>query len=239
MSLDVSVVIPTFHEAQNLKLLIPRIDRALRDAGLSYETIIVDDESRDGTEELCSDFSKEYPLRLITRRGERGLAQAVVLGMQEAQGDVLLSLNADLSHPPEKIPAMVGALRDPQVDFVIGSRYVLGASISDDWSFFRWLNSRVATALARPLTSAKDPLSGFYGLRKTTFDRASPYRPLGFKNGLELIVRGRCRRVAEVPIHFSNRLHGSSKMRPKHMFLYVVQVVALARLKLSLAFVKQ
>ena len=153
--------------------------------------------------------------------------------MNEARGDVLVSLNADLSHPPEKIPELVAALHNPGVDFAIGSRYVPGAVISQEWSFARWLNSRVATALARPLSSAKDPLSGFYGLRRETFDRASPYRPLGFKNGLELIVRGRCRQVAEIPITFSARLHGASKMRPRHMALYLFQVVSLLSLKLG------
>ncbi len=110
---------------------------------------------------------------------------------------------------------------------------MLGAAISEDWSFYRWVNSRVATALARPLTAVKDPLSGFYGLRKETFKRASPYRPLGFKNGLELIVRGRCRHVAEIPITVSARLYRASKMRPKHMVLYVVPVVSLLGLKLG------
>jgi dolichol-phosphate mannosyltransferase len=148
--------------------------------------------------------------------------------MNEASGDVLVSINADLSHPPEKIPEIVAALGDPDVDFAIGSRYVPGAVISEQWSAWRRLISQVATALARPLTSAKDPLSGFYGLRRTTFQAAAPRHSLGFKIGLELMVRGRCKRIADIPITFSDRLHGKSKMRTRHMALYVVQIAVLA-----------
>lgn len=232
MSIDVSVVIPTYREAANLAVLIPRVDRSLRAAGLRYEAIVVDDDSDDGTEQVCALLSREYPVRLILRRRERGLASAVIRGMTEAQGNLLVSLNADLSHPPEKIPELVAALADPGVDFAIGSRYVPGAVISEEWSFWRGVISRVATALARPLTAAKDPLSGFYALRSETFETASPYRGLGFKNGLELIVRGRCEQVVEIPITFSPRLHGASKMRPRHMAFYLIQVVLLMGLKL-------
>src|SRR5690349_15415001 len=107
-------------------------------------------------------------------------------------------MDADLSHPPEALPGMLTKLREG-ADFVLGSRYVRGGTTSDDWGVLRWLNSRVATWLARPLTSVRDPMSGFFALRRSTFEAGREFNPIGYKIGLELIVKCGCERVVEVP----------------------------------------
>src|SRR5689334_16998556 len=158
---EVSIVIPAYREASNLAVLVPRLRAALDRARLRAEIIIVDDFSNDGTAAICHELSQRVPLRLLSRLDERGLSSAVILGLREARGQVLVVMDADLSHPPEMVPTLVEACRSPFADLVIGSRYTAGASIAGNWSSFRWLNSRVASLLAGGLTAAHDPLSGF------------------------------------------------------------------------------
>jgi dolichol-phosphate mannosyltransferase len=110
---------------------------------------------------------------------------------------------------------------DEGADFVIGSRYVQGGSTSDDWGFLRWLNSRVATWLARPLVTARDPMAGFFAVRRSTFEQGREFNPVGYKIALELIVKCGCEKVVEVPIHFEDRRYGESKLTLKQQLLYL------------------
>src|SRR5947209_17567761 len=101
---EVSVIIPTYLEARNLPVLVPRVAAALDQAGLRREILIIDDNSPDDTEAVCKELARTYPVRLVIRRDERGLSSAVLHAMRQASGDVLLVMDADLSHPPEKVP---------------------------------------------------------------------------------------------------------------------------------------
>jgi len=217
----VSIVIPTYGEAENLPVLVPRICQATDAAGLEVEVIIVDDNSPDDTRQVCEALSRAFPVRLHVREHERGLSSAVLAGMRLARGEIFVVMDADLSHPPEKIGELVAALSEAGADFVIGSRYVAGGKTDENWGLFRWLNSRIATWLARPLTSAGDPMAGFFALRRETFQRAAPLDPIGYKIGLELLVKCGCRRVAEVPIHFADRVHGQSKLSLREQVNYL------------------
>ncbi len=207
---SVSVIVPTYNEVENLPLLSERLEKVRRKHNLSLELLIMDDDSQDGTEELVSSIDKDW-ITLVVRKKERGLSQAVVEGLKLARGDVLFVMDADLSHPPEKIPEMLAEL-EKGADFVMGSRYVAGGQTGDSWGLFRWLNSRVATLLARPLTSVKDPMSGFFALPRTTFESACDLNPIGYKIGLELMVKCNLFCIKEIPIHFENRQFGKSKL---------------------------
>ncbi len=219
---EVSIVIPTYREAENLGVLIPKIAESLAGTDISFEMIVVDDNSPDGTPEICHGLAERYPLRLIVRTTERGLSSAVLAGIQAAQGEFLLVMDADLSHPPEKIPELVLALRNPETDFVIGSRYVAGGSTAEDWGLFRWLNSKGATLLAWPLTSTHDPMAGFFGMRRQAYlQSAGRLDPIGYKIGLELLVKCGAKKVVEVPITFQDRLHGESKLTFKEQLNYL------------------
>lgn len=221
-----SVVVPTFREAPNIPELVRRIDRALADAGMSFEIIIVDDDSRDGTEDVVRNLTHTHPLRLILRTGERGLSGAVLRGFEQARGAILVAMDADLSHPPESIPDLVRAIREDRGDFALGSRYVAGGS-TQRWTMFRRLNSRIATSLARPLVRCSDPMSGFFAISAVRYRAARDVRPRGFKIGLELIVKCGCRRVVEVPITFVNRVRGESKLTFRQQFLYLRHLASL------------
>lgn len=206
----VSIIIPTFREAPNIPHVLDRLNQLRLSSGLDIETIFVDDNSSDGTVEAVQASGHDWA-RVLVRREERGLSSAVIHGFRAAQHPVLICMDCDLSHPPEAIPHMILALHAGQ-SFVLGSRYVPGGKTDDNWGPARWINSAVATFLARPLTSVRDPMSGFFALRKSDFENARDLNPVGYKIALELIVKCQFDNVAEIPIHFSDRLHGTSKL---------------------------
>lgn len=225
----VSIVVPTYCEAENLRPLCERIFATTRSAGIDAELIVVDDDSPDATTDVVAELSKKYAVRLITRRDERGLSSAVIRGFDESDRDVLVCMDADLSHPPEKLVDVINPVARNETDFCIGSRYVSGGRTSEDWGFLRRLNSKVATWLARPLMRACDPMAGFFCIRRSTFDNArrNGMMAIGYKIGLEICVRSGCRRVYEIPIHFVDRHAGESKLTARQQLLYLKQLVIL------------
>jgi len=215
----VTVVVPTYKEAENLPHLIGRLAKVREEHGLDLNVLIMDDDSRDGSAEIVAARPEKW-VQIVVRTADRGLSPSVLDGMMRAEGEILVCMDADLSHPPEAIPQMLRKLEEG-ADFVIGSRYVKGGSTSDDWGFLRWINSRVATWLARPLTSARDPMAGFFAFRRSTFAAGRSFNPVGYKIGLEFIVKCGCERVVEVPIHFEDRQLGKSKLTMRQQLLYV------------------
>ena len=212
-------MVPTYKEVENLPHLIARLDKVRQESGLALDMLIMDDDSRDGSAELIAGRPESW-VKIVVRTSDRGLSPSVLDGMKRAEGEILVCMDADLSHPPEAIPHMLGKL-DEGADFVIGSRYVKGGSTSDDWGFLRWINSRMATSLARPLTSARDPMAGFFAFRRATFAAGRDFNPVGYKIGLEFIVKCGCERVVEVPIHFEDRQLGKSKLTMRQQLLYI------------------
>ena len=217
----ISIVVPTYREADNLPLLAHAIDAALGDFEGGYELLFVDDDSQDGSEAVSGELSRRFPLRILVRKGERGLATAVIEGIRASRGDVLVVMDGDLSHPPGAIPIMVDRLRSGASDFVLGSRYVEGGSVDEAWSGFRKLNSLVASLLTRPLCPLKDPLSGFFALRRADMPDLRHLSPIGYKIALEILVKGDFRQATEVPIHFAERQHGESKLSLKEQLNFL------------------
>lgn len=230
---SVSIVVPTYKEALNIPILVPRLFDALRPAGYEAELILVDDNSQDGTDAVVKELAGNHPVRLIVRTSERGLSSAVVRGFDEAKGEILLCMDADLSHPPESAPDVIAPIANGQADFCIGSRYVAGGKTKEDWGFLRQLNSKVATLLAMPLTTAKDPMAGFFCISRETYHRAKSagLNPIGYKIALEIMIKARCERVMEVPIEFSDRLHGKSKLTLRQQLEYLRHLSRLYRFK--------
>lgn len=230
----VSIISPTFREAENIRSLVEEIHDAMTEAGLPYELIVVDDNSQDGIIEAAEELVAEgFPLRLLVRTNERGLSSAVLHGFANATGGILVCIDADLSHPPTDVPRLVARLKQSDADFVIGSRYVPGGGTDEDWGFFRYINSQVATLLARPFTSARDPMAGFFALTKESLENAAKLNPVGYKIGLELIVKCNCQQVREEPIHFSDRRAGESKLSLKEQLNYLRHLGRLAWFKVS------
>lgn len=215
----VTVVVPTYREAENIPHLVTRLAALREREGLDLEVLFMDDDSRDGSEETVRELALPW-VTLVRRTTDRGLSQAVLDGLRRSTREILVVMDADLSHPPEAIPQMLRAL-DEGADFVIGSRWARGGSTDDDWGPFRWLNSKVATLLALPLAPVKDPMSGFFALRRGTFARGAQLNPIGYKIGLELLVKCACKKPAEVPIHFADRRFGQSKLSLQEQLRYL------------------
>ena len=212
-----ALTIPTLREAENLRGLLGHIRSVLDPVGFPYEIIVVDDDSRDGTEDIVNSISQEDPrVRLLIRRGQRGLSGAVLYGWQNTDATIVGVMDADLQHPPELLPKLIAAIRQPR-DLVIGSRYTPGGSLAD-WNVVRKLISAVAGWVTWPVQRsglrAKDPMSGYFLVRRACLENI-PFQSAGFKLLLEVLVRARLRSVEEVPFVFGQRSRGASKATVK------------------------
>lgn len=217
----ISIVLPTYNEVENLPHVTKAISEALAGRGWDYEILFVDDDSQDGSEEVCAKLGETAPVRMEVRKGARGLATAVLHGIEISEGDIVIVMDADLSHPASVIPEMVERLESGQSDFVLGSRYVEGGTIHGDWTLFRKLNSVVPSLLARPLCHLRDPMSGFFALRKSDMPDPDRLSPVGYKIALEIFVKGDFQRTSEVPIHFADRKYGESKLSFKEQLSFL------------------
>jgi dolichol-phosphate mannosyltransferase len=228
----ISIVVPTYKEVENLPHLTKAVSDAFSGRGWDYEILFVDDDSQDGSEEVCTELAETEPVRIEVRKGERGLATAVIRGIELSKGDIVVVMDADLSHPASAIPEMVERLQSAESDFVLGSRYVEGGTIHDDWTLFRKLNSVIPSLLARPLCHLRDPMSGFFAIRRADMPDASRLSPIGYKIALEIFVKGNFQHASEVPIHFSDRQYGESKLSLKEQLNFLRHVARLYGYKL-------
>ncbi|MFT7242942.1 MAG: dolichol-phosphate mannosyltransferase [Candidatus Azotimanducaceae bacterium] len=214
-----SVVVPTYNEAENL----PRLAEALAQVldGVEYELLIADDRSADDTFQVLKGLTGQYPIRLISVGDRpRDLSLSVIDGVNAAKYDLVLVMDADLSHPPEVVLSMLEAIRKEPGCFVLGSRYAEGGSFDRGWSLWRFVNSYVATMIARPLVSCGDPMSGFFLFDRRNVD-LQKLKPIGYKIGLELMVRGNFVELVEIPILFKDREIGESKMNLQQQIKYL------------------
>ena len=209
-----SLIIPTLNEAANLPELARRLPAV-------QEVIVVDDGSTDDTVAVARSLGWRVIEREEPEGGGDGLGGAVLAGIEAAGGEVVCVIDADLQHPPEAVAVLVAAV-EGGADLAIGSRYVAGGSVGEDWTTRRRLMSRAATWLARPFAAGvKDPMSGFFALRREAVLAAEHLSPLGYKVGLELLCKTRPGRVVEVPIHFATRHAGDSKLTTREQFRYL------------------
>jgi dolichol-phosphate mannosyltransferase len=221
----ISLVVPAYNERQNIPELVDRAGRALMACSPEYELVIVDDNSPDGTADEVRRLQEGRPwLKLLVRTNEKDLSTAVTAGWNLAKGDVLGCMDGDLQHPPEILPALYGRLQKTGSDIVVGSRHIAGGGVSD-WSWHRRFVSWSATLMATvilpgTLGQVRDPMSGFFLLRRGVLDGAG-LRPLGYKILLEVLARGNYSKITEVPFIFDERSHGSSKMNASIMRKYI------------------
>ncbi len=197
-----SIVVPTFNERDNVRELVARLDRCL--AGVAWEVVFVDDDSRDGTLDTLRNISRSDPrVRFLHRIGRRGLASAVVEGVLATSSPLIAVMDCDLQHDETLLPKMLAQLSTPDYDVVVASRYMKSGSVGD-WTKERLLFSRLATRLAdyvlkTPLT---DPMSGFFMMRRSAFDQVvRRLSTQGYKILLDILLSGRALRVKENPLH--------------------------------------
>ena len=216
----VSVVVPSYNERGNIRPLTEQLSAAL--AGISHEIIVVDDDSPDRTWEEVERVAQDFPaLHCFRRIGKRGLASAVVDGFAIARGESLVCIDADLQHDPSKVPLLVAALAGAPV--AVATRYAGDGGVGE-WNGVRLAMSRFATNAARWLLHVRtsDPMSGFFAVRRSEFQRvAGEMQPRGYKILLEILHRVRPDHVAEVAFTFADRLHGESKLTAAVIFDYL------------------
>jgi dolichol-phosphate mannosyltransferase len=213
----ISVVSPTYNERENISLLIQRISQVL--SGRKYEIIVVDDNSSDGTIEVAKELAKDHPVKTLVRNGKFGLASAILKGFENARGSIMGVIDADLQHPPEYLLKFVNAIEQGDCDIAIGSRYINGGGV-EGWSKKRLLTSKLAVLLAKPLAkTVRDPMSGFFFLKRSVIEGIS-FNPIGYKLGLEILVKGNYRKLKEIPYCFKPRKNGASKLNKKEILSY-------------------
>ena len=221
--MDITLVIPTYNEAGNISILVEKVFKIFSDEKLDGHIIIVDDDSPDQTWKVAENLKDKFPnLEVLRRQDKKGLSSAVLDGFALAITEIVGVMDADLSHPPEKIPELVLPIIKGEADFTLGSRYIDQGG-TENWPLKRRLPSKIATLAVLGLTKVKDPMSGFFFLKKDIIKDVE-LSPKGFKIGLEILVRGNCEKVIEVPIVFHDREYGESKLSSSVIVDYLLHV---------------
>lgn len=216
------MVMPTYNERDRLAELVSALFEAAAAASLDLELIVVDDNSPDGTGQIADDLARTHRMQVVHRSGKLGLGTAVVAGFNVALADTVGVMDADFSHPPALVPRMMAVFRATDADVLVASRYIAGGS-TPNWPFKRKLLSRVGCLLARGLSPIRDAASGFFLIRRD-LARGVAIQAGGFKICIELIVRGKPKRLVEIPYQFDDRELGESKMSMREASGYIVQL---------------
>jgi dolichol-phosphate mannosyltransferase len=211
---QLSVVVPTFNERDNVTTLYQRLETTL--AGIAWEVIFVDDNSPDGTCDVVRGLARQdNRVRCIRRVGRRGLSGACIEGILASSAPCAAVIDADLQHDETQLPKMLALLQTGDLDLVVGSRYIEGGS-ADSFNRRRAGASALATEVAKRVLRVKvaDPMSGFFMIRRECFEQLAPQLSTqGFKILLDIIASAHGQlRVKEIPFSFGSRLHGESKL---------------------------
>ena len=227
MTPEVSIVIPTFNERDNIRVLIARLEQAM--AGVQWEIVFVDDDSPDGTWQVVRKIAaSDGRIRLIRRVGRRGLSSACIEGMLSSSAPVVAVMDADLQHDEAILPEMLRKLRAESLDVVVGTRNAVGGSMGEFKAarvrLSNW-GKRLADMVTQ--TSVTDPMSGFFVVRAAYVERViHRLSQSGFKILLDLLASsGGTARVGEVPYRFRSRLAGESKLDASVLASYIFLLV--------------
>ena len=226
-----SLIIPTSCERDNIESVLQRVAAVRPSLGEAMEVLVVDSASADGTAACAREALDRAQLgRVIEQPSRCSLSQAVLEGIRQARGNLIGVMDADLSHPPELLAALVQAVRAGH-EVAIASRYVRGGEVCA-WSWRRRALSRLGNFLARPLVPVADATSGYF-VCEAGFVKSLALDGRGFKLLLEILVRGRVQRIQEVPYTFMDRRHGASKLTRRVLWAYLRQVGQLYRVRLT------
>lgn len=226
----ISVIIPTYNERGNIRLLYGRIARSMEKQEDDFEVIIVDDNSPDGTGREVKELGKkDKRIKLVERKGKLGLSSAVMAGVERSEGEKIIVMDADLSHPPEKLPEIAAALEN--CDVVVGSRNIAGGGVRK-WPVHRRAISLGATILAKSVLGAKtsDPMSGFFGVKREII-RGMKIRSKGYKILMSILAGSSKLEIREVPYFFEDRRAGKTKLGNMEILAFTGDLV---RVKLGL-----
>lgn len=225
---ELSVVVPTFKEVDNLDELVRRVDACLQ--GVDWEVIFVDDDSPDGTASRARAIAQVNPrVRCMHRIGRRGLATACIEGMLSSSAPILAVMDADLQHDEKLLPEMLKTLKGEKLDIVVGSRYADGGSVGQ-WDESRAVMSRFATVMSRLVLKAqlRDPMSGFFMITHEALLRSirAGVSGIGYKILLDLFASSpHPIRFKELPYEFRSRFSGESKVDTTVVWEYFMMLL--------------
>jgi len=219
-----SIILPTFNEKNNIIKLLSLLKNIL--INYSYEIIVVDDNSSDGTWQFVKEYSKKNKrVRLLRRTKKKGLSSAIRDGIRKAKNEYVVVMDADGQHDEKILPKIIKEIQNN--DLVVASRR--------KWSKFS-TRSKFAKFISKTVLGVRlsDPLSGYFALRKTLFNKIDKeLKPKGFKFLLEFYVKAKPTRVKEVFFDFKDRKKGKSKQSIKVMIDFLISVIHLFVYKLK------
>ena len=233
MENQISIIVPTYNEAENICDIIKSIKSNLSE--VNAEIIVVDDDSPDGTGTIVDEYIQStiqkdrHSVSIIHRKNRNGLSAAILNGVESSKGEVVVVMDSDFSHPPDVIPKMLDKIEKTQCDVVIASRYVQGGGI-EGWPVKRKLISKAATEIAKKGLGVKanDPMSGFFAFKKNLIKNIS-FDAIGYKMLLELLVKTADVNIQEIPYTFTDRKFGTSKLGSSTILDYCKSVWKLYR----------
>jgi len=225
---EISIVVPTFKERQNISLLVGKLAEALR--GFAWEVIFVDDDSPDGTADIAKELGqRDIRVRCLRRVGRRGLAGATIEGMLASSARYVAVMDADMQHDETLLPRMGESLRAGEADLVVGSRYAEGGD-AEAFAHRRRTISQASTLIAKAMLGVRisDPLSGFFMIRRDRLEELAPrLSTQGFKVLLDIVATAGDRlKIIELPYRFGSRMHGESKLDSQAALAYLGLLVA-------------
>ncbi len=231
---QVSVIIPTYNESENIIQVLKSIGEHLP-KDVEVEAIVVDDNSPDGTGKVVEDYITDtrneagYSINIIHREAKSGLSSAILDGIQHSSAQIIVVMDSDFSHPPKIIPQLVEEIKTSDYDIAIASRYTEGGEVSG-WSTKRKLISKGATGIAKAGlgVNESDPMSGFFAFKRKILEGIK-FDAIGYKMLLEILVKTKGAKVKEIPYTFTDRTLGSSKLDSSTMFDFVTSVWKLYR----------
>lgn len=229
-----SIIIPTYNERENIPIILHLIDEVCSKADISYEVIVVDDASPDGTQQAVKQMQQLLGpdhIVLQARSGKLGLGTAYRHGIQFASGNWVILMDADLSHHPKYIPQFFKVQQQTNADIVTGTRYTLGGGVSG-WNWKRKLTSRGANILASTLLGLKvSDLTGAFRLyRRAVLEKLlGVVTSKGYAFQMEMIARATAMnaKIAEVPIVFVDRVYGESKLGSSEYIMFITGLLRL------------
>jgi len=223
--MNLSIILPTYNEKENIIETITKIQKEIAKTQ-DYEILVMDDNSPDLTWKIVNEYyKKNQNIKSIRRMTKRGLSPAIIEGFSKAKGNIFLVMDADGQHDEKIIPKMLENIKNN--DIVVGSRFIKGGSV-EGWSKFRIFESKFAAMLAKPILSKKikDPMSGFFMLKKDFFEKVKHnLYGKGYKILLDIVFNSNNSKIKEVPFKFKIRKKGESKLGAKVIIEYLIMLI--------------
>ena len=229
------MILPTYNERENLPLIFYMLHRTFTKNVITFEVVVVDDNSPDNTLEVAQQLQEIYGkemVKIVSRKGKLGLGTAYVAGLKECTGERVILMDADLSHHPKFIPQMILKMNAHDYDIVSGTRYRKGGGVAG-WDLKRKITSKGANFLAQFLLNpgnASDLTGSFRLYKRECLERILPQvKSKGYAFQMEILILARKANMTlgEVPITFVDRLYGESKLGANEILLYIKGLVKL------------